>query len=448
MTIWIASLAFGILLGLDLGLVATRAAYQQVSQARLLNLRESKEKGATRALTLLPHALRMRAGLNLALILVRLLIAWTVIDLFLEVSDTSPWWSILILLLVGLVLFWCEWGLERKVSRSPETWAANLAWFGRTVMILFSWPTAWIFALEGEAQKIPDAGSMVTEEDLHSLVDAGQEDGVFEQGESRMIFSIVRLGETLAREIMVPRLDVVSLDVSATPGEAAELMLKSGHSRMPVYEGTIDQVLGILYVKDLLRAYHNAGDAPNQADPPAGQTDDPAFDLRGLLRSAYFIPEAKRLDVLMAEMQEQRIHMAVVVDEYGGVAGLVTLEDIVEEIVGEIQDEYDQGEESPVQTFEDGSYVFLGRVDLDDFNEIMGSDLSKDDADTIGGYIYSRLGKVPTIGETVTHGSLLLKVEQVSARRIRKVRASWLSEDAPGVASQLVEKGNIDDRSG
>jgi CBS domain containing-hemolysin-like protein len=128
-------------------------------------------------------------------------------------------------------------------------------------------------------------------------------------------------------------------------------------------------------------------------------------------------------------MQSQRIHMAIVVDEYGGVAGLVTLEDIVEEILGEIHDEYDQAEELPYQALTEGEYIFLGRVDLDDFNEIMGSNLPKGEADTLGGYIYSQVGRVPAVGENVQNDNLLLTVEQVSARRIRKVRARWLQTE-------------------
>jgi CBS domain containing-hemolysin-like protein len=154
------------------------------------------------------------------------------------------------------------------------------------------------------------------------------------------------------------------------------------------------------------------------------------MSLRDLLRPAHFVPEAKKVDELLAEMQSRRIHMAIVVDEYGGVAGLVTLEDIVEEIVGEILDEYDQFEEAPYQKLSDGSYVFQGRVNLDDFNEIMGCDLPSDEADTLGGYIYSRLGRAPAVGEAVHKGNLVLTVEQVSARRIRKVSARWvLPED-------------------
>jgi CBS domain containing-hemolysin-like protein len=138
------------------------------------------------------------------------------------------------------------------------------------------------------------------------------------------------------------------------------------------------------------------------------------------------VPEAKKVDELLTEMQAQRIHMAVVVDEYGGVAGLVTLEDIVEEILGEILDEYDQAEESPYEALPEGGYVFQGRIDLDDFNEIVAGDLPKDEADTLGGFIYSVLGRVPANGEQVQVDSLLLTVEQVSGRRIRKVRVQQI----------------------
>jgi CBS domain containing-hemolysin-like protein len=226
-----------------------------------------------------------------------------------------------------------------------------------------------------------------------------------------MIYSIFQLSQTLAREIMVPRIDMLALEAQTPLVEAVDALLQSGHSRVPVYEETVDKTLGLLYVKDLLRAWRE-GNQPGS--------------LHELLRPAYFVPEAKKVDELLAEMQSQRIHMAVVVDEYGGVAGLVTLEDIVEEILGEIRDEYDQGEEAPYQVLKNGETLFLGRVDLDDFNEIMGSELPKDEADTLGGYIYSQVGRVPSVGEVVQKDNLVLTVEQVSARRIRKVRARWL----------------------
>jgi CBS domain containing-hemolysin-like protein len=197
-----------------------------------------------------------------------------------------------------------------------------------------------------------------------------------------------------------------------------DAFLNSGHSRVPVYEATVDNILGLLYAKDLLRVWREGEELES---------------LRPLLRQAYFVPEAKKVDDLLEEMQRQRVHMAVVVDEYGGIAGLVTLEDIVEEIVGEIQDEYDQGEELPYEAQANGDYLFQGRIDLDDFNEITTSSLPKEEADTLAGFIYSRLGRVPTSGESLRIDNMLLTVEQVIGRRIRKVRVQGsLPEQSDG----------------
>ncbi|HEX7433564.1 MAG TPA: hemolysin family protein, partial [Anaerolineaceae bacterium] len=192
--------------------------------------------------------------------------------------------------------------------------------------------------------------------------------------------------------------------------DAVETLARSGHSRVPVYEETIDNVVGMLYAKDLLRSRR-------VENAPGG--------LRDLLRPAYFVPEAKKVDELLTEMQSRRVHLAVVVDEYGGVAGLVALEDIVEEIVGEIRDEYDQSEELLYQQITPDEYVFQGKIDLDDFNEVMGSHLTKEVADTLGGFIYGQIGRIPAIGEKIEieEQGLKLTVDQVIGRRIRKVRA-------------------------
>jgi putative hemolysin len=286
------------------------------------------------------------------------------------------------------------------------------------VQVLIGLMAIFLWVLRGfsrEKKEPSDGAISVTEDELKTLVDAGQEEGIFEKGERRMIYSIFQLGVTLAREIMVPRIDMLALDVSTPLFEAVDAFLRSGHSRVPVFEESVDNTLGLLYAKDLLRVWREG----NQLE-----------SLRELLRPAYFVPEAKKVDELLTEMQSQRVHMAIVVDEYGGVAGLVTLEDIVEEILGEIRDEYDQAEESPYQILSDGEYLFQGRVDLDDFNEIMGSNLPKDEADTIGGLIYSQMGRVPDTGDTVRQDNMLLTVEQVSGRRIRKVRARWLPSEA------------------
>jgi len=333
--------------------------------------------------------------------------------------------ALLALLLGAFVFFYLEWVVQRKAVQNPEVWAMRLTPYARLLMGMMGIFVYLPLYFSNEVQPAPEATGLVTEDELKTLVDAGQEEGLFEQGERRMIYSIFDLGETLAREIMVPRIDMLALEVSTSLPEAVDELLNSGHSRVPVYEEAVDNMLGLLYAKDLLRVWREG----NQLD-----------SLRDLLRPAYFVPEAKKVDELLAEMQSQSIHMAIVVDEYGGVAGLVTLEDIVEEVLGEIRDEYDQGEELPYQALKNGEFLFLGRIDLDDFNEIMGSHLPKDEADTLGGYIYSRLGRVPAAGDKVHADQLLLTVEQVSGRRIRKVRARWV---LPHPESEE-EKHNVD----
>jgi CBS domain containing-hemolysin-like protein len=211
---------------------------------------------------------------------------------------------------------------------------------------------------------------------------------------------------------MVPRIDVIALEINTPLPEAVDTLLQSGYSRLPVYNETIDNLRGLLYAKDLLRIW---------------QEEKQLNSIEEILRPAYYVPETKKVDELLEEMQAHRIHMGIVVDEYGGVAGIVTLEDIVEEIVGEIQDEYDEAEEMPFAVINDSEYIFQGRVDLDDFNDIMASELPKDEADTLGGYIYSRIGRVPTGGEMVKYHDLQLTVEQVTGRRIRKVRVNKIS---------------------
>jgi CBS domain containing-hemolysin-like protein len=207
---------------------------------------------------------------------------------------------------------------------------------------------------------------------------------------------------------MIPRVDMLTLNVKTPVKEAADILLESGYSRVPVYEKQKDHVIGLLYTKDMLKVWRSG----NGVD-----------SLRELLRPAKFVPETKKIDELLDEMQAARIHIAIVVDEYGGVAGLVTLEDIIEEIFGEIQDEFDDGEEEPYQEVGPGEYLFNGRVLLDDINEIMGTELPTDNADTLGGLIFNLIGRVPTKGETLTEADVVLTVEELNERRIHKVRA-------------------------
>jgi putative hemolysin len=399
-----------ILLVIDLVAFAARVSFLQITHAKVLAEREHSGENVNRTLALLPDLPKVRASLNLLLVMARCLLAGLVLALlFLQPIAYPVPTALAVLLVTALALFWLEWMTEHFVIRQPEAWAVRLSGFVgalKAILAIFLFPVA----LSKDSPGVLETSSLVTEHELKTLVDAGQQEGVIEQGERQMIYSVFKLGVTLAREIMVPRTDMLALDVQTPLPEAVDALLRAGHSRVPVYEESVDHTLGLLYAKDLLRAWRES----QQLD-----------SIRELIRPAYFVPEAKKVDELLAEMQSQRIHMAIIVDEYGGVAGLVTLEDIVEEVLGEIQDEYDQGEEALYQKLADGSYLFIGRVALDEFNEIMAANLSSEEADTLGGYIYHHLGRVPSVGDEVRTGEMVLTVEQVTGRRIRKVGAHW-----------------------
>jgi CBS domain containing-hemolysin-like protein len=405
---------FGVFTLLDLALIMVRAAYLNTNHARLLALRSQMERPVNRALQVLLQDVRLGAGLNAILLITHIVLASLAV-LFLSRYLAHPLTLLGTVLGAGVVFIWIETGLESLVARNADLWAVRLTWLAEAVQAVAGF-LIWPLGLSTEPPSGVDPSGNVTETELMTLVDAGREEGIFEQVEQEMIQSVIQLHDTLAREIMVPRIDMLALDADTPLEQAVDAFLRSGHSRAPVYEETVDNTLGLLYAKDLLRVWREG----NQTG-----------SLRNLLRPAYFVPEAKRVDELLTEMQGRSIHMAIVVDEYGGGSGLVTMEDIVEEIVGEIRDEYDQSEEAPFQALKDGDMLFQGRVHLDDFNETMLSNLPSEEADTIGGFIYSRLGRVPGVGETVEEAGLVLSVEQVSGRRIRKVRAHRVSEEQP-----------------
>jgi CBS domain containing-hemolysin-like protein len=300
-----------------------------------------------------------------------------------------------------------EFTVEGNILREPERWSLRLGLFARSLIFVTA-PFVFLPVLLLKSRWPDPVATQMTEDELKTWVKSEQEEGGLEPEERQMIYSIFQFGDTLAREIMVPRMDMLAFEVSTPLAEAIKAFTHTGHSRVPVYEHDIDNIIGLLYAKDLLHVM---------------DTDHEKVSMRELLRPAYFVPDTKKADALLAEMQTQRIHMAIVVDEYGGVAGLVTLEDIIEEIIGEIQDEYDLSEEELVRQNGPGDYVFLGRVDLDDFNEVMDSNIPKVESATLAGYLYDHFGRVPHDGESLQTDRLLLTVEQVIGRRIRRVRA-------------------------
>src|SRR5438445_5030539 len=245
--------------------------------------------------------------------------------------------------------------------------------------------------------KVSVRGPFVTEEELKMLVEVGEEEGVLEEREREMIHGIFEMGDMRVREIMVPRTDLVAIDVSRPVQEAVDLVVKHGHTRIPLYDGSIDNIVGVLYAKDLLKAVV-------QGNPQS---------LREIARKPYFTPESNKVQDVLRDLRKNRVHMAIVVDEYGGVAGAVTIEDIIEEIVGPIQDEYDVREEDEIQFISPNEVVLDGRVSVDDVNDLLKLQIEAEDFDTIGGYVQSQLGATPRTGATLQLGQATLKVEAV-----------------------------------
>jgi CBS domain containing-hemolysin-like protein len=250
-------------------------------------------------------------------------------------------------------------------------------------------------------------GPFSSEVELRELVDMAEERGVVESGERQMIHSVFELGDTIAREVMVPRTDVVWIERSKTVRQALALALRSGFSRIPVIGENVDDVVGVVYLKDLVRRSQNSQE---RGGPRVEE----------LMRKPTFVPESKPVDELLRDMQAQRIHIAIVVDEYGGFAGLVTIEDILEEIVGEIADEHDAFQRPPVEELPDGSMRVTARLPVEDLAELFGVELPEDDdVETVGGLLARELGLVPIEGASAEIGGLRLVAESTGGRRNR-----------------------------
>ena len=313
----------------------------------------------------------------------------------------------------------------------PKTWAvqhseraALIAAPVVSALVRFP-PLRWIsggliavsnFILPGKGIK---QGPYVSEQELLAMADAAAQEEVIERDERTLIHSIIDFGDTVVREVMVPRPDMVAVESTAKIADVIEIAIAAGFSRIPVYGQGIDDILGVIFVKDLVKAERE------------GRTHDPVSTI---MRDASFVPETKRVSELMREMQARKSHLAIVVDEYGGTAGLVTLEDVIEELVGEIEDEYDVAE-SPVERLPGGDVRVTSRMALDEVNDLLGASLPEGDWDTVGGLVYGLLGHVPIEGEAVETDGYRLTAERVQGRRIGRVRLAKKSPPDAGEPS-------------
>jgi CBS domain containing-hemolysin-like protein len=389
---------------------AVDAAIGHVSRARVSELRR---EGARKA-EVLEQVLEDRARHVSLLLLLRVLC-----ELFAAVLFTTVlvqlwgvgWRSVLVAGFVMTIVSFVLVGVgPRTVGRQHAYGVAlRTASLTRALRAIFG-PVTNLLILLGNALTPGRGfreGPFSSEVELRELVDLAEARGVVEHGERNMIHSVFELGDTIAREVMVPRPDVVWIEAHKSVRQALALALRSGFSRIPVVGNNIDDVVGIVYLKDLVRR--------TQGDDSAGSQL-----VEELMRAPSFVPESKPVDELLRDMQARRIHMAVVVDEYGGTAGLVTIEDILEEIVGEIADEYDADQRPPVERLPDGSMRVTSRLPVDDLAELFHLELPDEvDIDTVGGLLARELGRVPIPGAQATYAGLSLTAESTEGRRNR-----------------------------
>jgi CBS domain containing-hemolysin-like protein len=257
-----------------------------------------------------------------------------------------------------------------------------------------------------------------TEQEIYDFIEASEEEGLVNEEESEMIRSIFSLGTTIVREVMVTRTEMACVTVDATIRELLDTIIACGHSRIPVYEDSIDNIIGLLYAKDLLKQWG---------------TDENKLSVRDIIRPPYFIPESKNLEQLLQEFKHKRIHLAIVIDEYGGTSGLITIEDLLEQIVGDIQDEHDH-EESLLTVNADGSIIADGRLPVEELEEHFEIQIERDNFDSVGGLAFHLTGKIPTVGEIFEGAGLSMKIIDADLRRVKKIAISRTS--IPAAAHQ------------
>ena len=300
-----------------------------------------------------------------------------------------------------------------RVVRGPVGALARILRPVRAVLSAFT--TLTVKMVGGGKAEQPE----LSEEELRTLVDVGASEGVVERNEREMIHKVFELEDTPVRAVMVPRTDMFCLDLETPIPDVLPALRENLHSRVPVYEGSIDVIVGVLYTKDLL--------------PYVATGLPPTFELRAHLHPPYFVPESKRADALLQEFQAKRLHMAIVVDEYGGTAGLVSLEDLLEELVGEIADEYDEPERL-IQRVDETTYRVSGKLPIDELNTIAGLSISKHDYDTVGGWVLDLFGRVPRKAERAETPEAVVTVEKMERTRIVEVLIA-LRKPAPSQAA-------------
>jgi CBS domain containing-hemolysin-like protein len=391
-------------------------AFLRMNRVKALALQEQGEKGATKLVRMLERPERTVNSVTLLALAAQLITSYLLGILL----GSSGAWLVVLSLVLNVIVFFVF------AEAVPKTWAVQHSDRAALRTAGFLWfltgfaPIRWIVRgllgfvntiLPGKGLK---QGPFVTEVEIRQMADVAAEEAEIESEERELIHSIFEFGDTVVREVMLPRTDMLVVEANATVDEAIEMAITAGKSRLPAYENSHDNIVGLVFLKDLV------------ARGAAGEGSEP---VRQSLRPAHVVPESKRVAELLREMQKEKFHMAMVVDEYGGTAGLVTMEDLLEEIVGEITDEYD-ADEPTVERLPNGSLRVPGRTPIDEVNELLDVDLPDEEWDTVGGLVFNTLGHVPEEGECLHVDGLEFCAERMEGHRIVSVVITRVAESA------------------
>ncbi|MBI3912135.1 MAG: HlyC/CorC family transporter [Armatimonadetes bacterium] len=424
--IWVAVLAFALAVAGQALLSYWETAVINARRSRLVQMADEHSRRARAAEALLEHSERFETAAHAAETITEA-VAYSAavaagLAIVIAARPMDPAKDVLLpglpavviglLIAVPIVLLFGQTIPKAWATRAPER--AVLLWLplirGFTLamapVVLLLGGMARVFARAAGAQPNIATRAAHTEEEIKFLVEGSAEEGVLEEEEKEMIHSIFEFTETVARQVMVPRTSMKCLPADATVDQAVDLILREGHSRIPIYEETVDRIIGVIHAKDLLPYLRE------------GKGDTP---VRALMREPFFVPEGKKIDELLREFRAAHTQMAIVVDEFGGTSGLVTLEDVLEEIVGEIQDEYDV-EEAPVQPVDEHTAIVDARLSISDVNEALGLSLPEEEYDTLGGLVFGLFGRMPAVGEQVSLNGVDFVVERTDGHRLLKIR--------------------------
>jgi CBS domain containing-hemolysin-like protein len=413
---WLTIAGIFVLIILSAVLAGAETAFSKLTRVHALHLEEQDKRFARFAVSITEDPARYINPVLLAMLATHVLGTAVAASVAIRHLHEAGEWIATVVMTTVLFVF-AEAAPKTSALQHTDAWVLPLSpfvyWVGRALYpvtrLLIGIANA---ILPGKGLK---RGPFMSEQEIRHIVDVAESEEVIEEQEREMIHSIFELGDTRVREVMVPRPDMIVVEANTTLQAAMDTAIRHGFSRIPVYENEPDNVMGVVYAKDLFKALRRSSEAP--------------ATLKDLTREAYFVPETMRVSDILREMQKRKVHMAIVADEYGDVAGLVTLEDVLEEIVGEITDEYDV-EETPILPVSENSWRVQAKMPIWEFNELVDAKLPQDEEWTsIGGLVAMALAKIPEAGDEVTYDGYLFRVERVHRRRIGTVLVQRIEDE-------------------